>query len=148
MKNQREGRASCFHHFAMEDSFRYESNNPDAVLIVDVGGGRGHDMEAFKEAFPNQRGRLVVQDLPTTIDEIRHLIIDVKAMKHDFFISQSIKNKEIFHHQSTRLTLFFFFYQVLRRTISGIFYMTVSTSRDSQILITVVKTACFLNVYG
>ena len=94
MKGQREGRAPWFHHFPVKHSFGDESNDADAVLIVDIGGGRGHDMEAFKEAFPNQRGRLVVQDLPATIDEIQHMIPGVEAMKHDFFTPQPIKGRK------------------------------------------------------
>ena len=107
MEGQREGRAPWFNHFPVEDSFDNESNHADAVLIVDVGGGRGHDMKAFKKAFPDQRGRLIVQDLPTTIDEIQDLMPGVEAMKHDFFTPQPIKGREVYWNQSPRLTLFF-----------------------------------------
>lgn len=36
--------------------------DPEKVLLVDVGGGKGHDVLAFQARFPG-RGRLVVQDL-------------------------------------------------------------------------------------
>lgn len=92
MEGQREGRTPWFDYFPFNNSV-YEGfkNEEGAVLMVDVGGGRGHDMIALKNAFPDQRGSLVVQDLPETIDEIHHLVPGVEAMKYDFFTSQPIK---------------------------------------------------------
>lgn len=76
-------------HFNAEDK---------AVLLVDVGGGRGHGVEAFKKAFPHQEGRLIVQDLPDTIDEIAGLVPGVEAMKHDFFKPQPVKGLPTLDH--------------------------------------------------
>ncbi|MDI1488689.1 MAG: hypothetical protein OHK93_007965 [Ramalina farinacea] len=72
----------------------------EAVLLVDVGGGRGHDLEAFKEAFPHQEGRLIVQDLPDVIDDIRQPVPGVEAMKHNFFTPQPVKGARVhfFHY--------------------------------------------------
>ena len=66
-----------------------------AVLPVDVGGGRGHDLEAFKEAFPHQEGRLIVQDLPDVVDDIRQPVPGVEAMKHNFFTPQPVKGSPL-----------------------------------------------------
>lgn len=93
MEGQREGRTPWFHHYPVQDALGDVSNNADTILIVDVGGGRGHDMEAFRSAFPQQEGKLIVQDLPTTIDDINHLASGVEAMKHDFFSPQPVKGK-------------------------------------------------------
>lgn len=90
MEGQRKGRADWFEYYPVEDSL-CEGSEEDFVLIVDVGGGRGHDLEALKRAFPDLRGRLVVQDLPKTIDEIDHLGPGIESMKHDFFTPQPIK---------------------------------------------------------
>ncbi|KAI9778067.1 MAG: hypothetical protein M1839_008371 [Geoglossum umbratile] len=62
----------------------------DEVVLVDVGGGRGHVAEAIKARYPGMGGRVVVQDLKETIDEIK----DPKGfepMTHDFFTPQPIK---------------------------------------------------------
>lgn len=36
------------------------------VLVVDVGGGQGHKLAGFRRAFPEAKGRLVLQDLAST----------------------------------------------------------------------------------
>ena len=62
------------------DSFPVESEilmnaseSVQDVLLVDVGGGDGHDLERFLTQFPESKGRLVLQDLPKTIDKIASL---------------------------------------------------------------------------
>jgi hypothetical protein len=59
-------------------------------LLVDIGGGRGHDLEAFGKKFPNAKGKLVLQDLPP-IDDISELDQSIMRMKYDFFTEQPIK---------------------------------------------------------
>ncbi|KAJ5381377.1 O-methyltransferase [Penicillium cataractarum] len=39
-------------------------------LLVDVAGGRGHDLERFRAKFPSARGRLIVEDLPQVLEGI------------------------------------------------------------------------------
>ncbi|KAL8936525.1 MAG: hypothetical protein Q9216_004888 [Gyalolechia sp. 2 TL-2023] len=97
MEGQREGRTPWFHHFPVQESLGDVSSNEDTALIVDVGGGRGHDMEAFKSAFPEQQGKLIVQDLPATIDDIKRLVPGVEAMKHDFFTQQPVKGAKAYY---------------------------------------------------
>lgn len=58
-------------------------------VLVDVAGGRGHDVEAFKNKFPNT-GRLVVEDLPLVIDDIKDLDVEIERVKYDFFTLQPI----------------------------------------------------------
>ncbi|KAL9596013.1 MAG: hypothetical protein Q9219_006097 [cf. Caloplaca sp. 3 TL-2023] len=98
MEGQREGRVPWHHYFPVTDTWGDSSD--DAVLIVDVGGGRGHDMEAFKSVFPQQKGRLIVQDLPSTIDDIRHLEPGVEAMKYDFFTPQPVKGAKAYYFRN------------------------------------------------
>ncbi|KAI4157937.1 MAG: hypothetical protein L6R39_000569 [Caloplaca ligustica] len=100
MEGQREGRTPWFHHYPVQDALGDVSNNADTILIVDVGGGRGHDMEAFRSAFPQQEGKLIVQDLPTTIDDINHLASGVEAMKHDFFSPQPVKGAKAYYFRN------------------------------------------------
>ena len=91
MEGHRADRIPWFQYYPVDSSLGDGMQNETAVLIVDVGGGRGHDLEAFKSAFPNQRGRLVLQDLPETIDDIDHLALGVESVKHDFFTTQPIQ---------------------------------------------------------
>jgi hypothetical protein len=60
-------------------------------LLVDVGGGRGHDLVGFKEKFPLTRGKLVLEDLPSVIEDIHNLDSDIERVKHDFFKPQPVK---------------------------------------------------------
>lgn len=64
------------------------------TLLVDVGGGKGHDLERFLGKFPQTKGRLVLQDLPNTINSIQQLSPDIRRMSHDFFTPQPLKGGE------------------------------------------------------
>lgn len=61
-------------------------------LVVDVGGGLGHDLIAFHTKFPNAPGRLVLVDTPTTMSQIAELSPPlpnaIKPTEHDFFTPQ------------------------------------------------------------
>lgn len=68
--------------------------DPDAVLLVDIGGGVGHDLIYFRSKHGHLPGRLVVQDLPATIDYARqqpHEGVELHA--YDMFTPQPIKGK-------------------------------------------------------
>jgi hypothetical protein len=56
----------------------------DGALIVYVGGGRGHDVDAFRVKFPGS-GRLVLQDLAPVIDGIESLDTAVDRQIYNFF---------------------------------------------------------------
>ena len=67
------------------------------VLLVDIGGGLGHDLVAFKNRFSDPPGYLVLQDLPGVIDSIKDLPSGIKAIPHDFFTSQPVKNAKVYY---------------------------------------------------
>lgn len=67
----------------------------DAVLLVDVGGGFGHDLQKFHLRFPSAPGRLVLQDLPAVIDQIQDLEDVIERSAHDFLTEQPIKGKPL-----------------------------------------------------
>ncbi|RYP75811.1 hypothetical protein DL770_007328 [Monosporascus sp. CRB-9-2] len=66
------------------------------VLLVDIAGGRGHDVQAFKNKFPDQKGRLVLEDLPVVIDDIKQLDEDIERVKYDFFTPQPIIGARVY----------------------------------------------------
>ncbi|KFY33493.1 hypothetical protein V494_07590 [Pseudogymnoascus sp. VKM F-4513 (FW-928)] len=63
------------------------------VLLVDVGGGRGHDVAAFASQYGSHTGNIILQDREPVIagvvasDEERPF----EAQAHDFFTPQPIK---------------------------------------------------------
>ncbi|PYH92255.1 S-adenosyl-L-methionine-dependent methyltransferase [Aspergillus ellipticus CBS 707.79] len=63
----------------------------DDVLLVDVGGGKGHDLQEFRTKGPRVPGRLILQDQPAVIAEATGLHASIETMAHDFFGEQPIK---------------------------------------------------------
>lgn len=68
-----------------------EGSVPDRPLLVDIAGGRGHDIAGFKQRFPQPTGQLVLEDLPSVIDDIKDLDSEIQRIKHDIFTPQPVK---------------------------------------------------------
>lgn len=67
-------------------------SSSDAILFVDVGGGRGHEIEKFVGRFPQKKSRMVLQDLPHVVKEVDgSSTMDVMA--YDFFTPQPIQGE-------------------------------------------------------
>lgn len=66
------------------------------VLLVDVGGGRGHWAQEFRKAIPMQecRGLVIVQDQPSLVSRIH--LDGIEAMAYDFFTPQPIKGARLY----------------------------------------------------
>ncbi|KAI3554047.1 hypothetical protein CABS01_00577 [Colletotrichum abscissum] len=75
-------------------------DSQDNVLLVDVGGSFGHDIDEFRRKHPEAPGRLVVQDLPTVINQIEKLDEKIERMGHDFFTEQPIKGARAYYMHS------------------------------------------------
>lgn len=45
------------------------TGSDEDVFLVDVAGGRGHDIRTFREKFPQVRGRFVLEDLEHVIEQ-------------------------------------------------------------------------------
>lgn len=61
------------------------------TLLVDAAGGRGHDIQAFLKKFPEASGRLIVEDQPHVIEDIRDLDQSIERIGFDLFDKQPIK---------------------------------------------------------
>ena len=70
------------------DGFKDEK---DAVALLDIGGGRGHDLAAARRRFPEAPGRFVLQDLPQVISSLGDLGEGIEKTEHDFFMPQPIR---------------------------------------------------------
>ena len=69
----------------------FDASHSD-VFLVDVGGGKGHDLAAFATAFPNPPGLLILQDQPAVIAEVPTSIMhNFLAQPHDFFTPEPVK---------------------------------------------------------
>ena len=95
MTGQREGRANWLDFFPFKkqlaDGFQ---GGDDAIMLVDVGGALGHEVQAIKNRYPDLPGEFVLQDLPDTIKQAG-TVPGMQAMAHDFFAPQPIKGKNL-----------------------------------------------------
>lgn len=65
---------------------------PDSALVVDIGGGKGHDLESFHRKYPD-RGPLILQELPHVVEAAEATNPVFKCTVHDFFKEQPVKGK-------------------------------------------------------
>lgn len=84
-----------FEFFPVES--RFGSTPADAPLLVDIGGGLGHDLAAFQARFPNLPGKLILQDLPVAIDDIKELSPNIERVKHNFFDPQPVRGAKAYY---------------------------------------------------
>lgn len=61
------------------------------TLLLDAAGGRGHDIQAFLKKFPEAPGRLIVEEQPHVIEDIRDLDQSIERIGFDLFDKQPIK---------------------------------------------------------
>lgn len=96
------------------DGFDREAG--DGVLLTDVGGSFGHDIDEFVRKFPDAPGRLVLQDLPAVIADIdgddddsnnnsttkkrRRLDPRIERLGHDFFCEQPVRGARAYYLHS------------------------------------------------
>ncbi|KAE8386158.1 O-methyltransferase-domain-containing protein [Aspergillus alliaceus] len=83
--------------FPVKERLLHGAVKGDVPFLVDVGGGRGHELRAFKQRFPMGPGQLVLEDLPFVIDDIQELDVDIKKVKYDFFCPQPVKGARAYY---------------------------------------------------
>lgn len=69
-------------------------------VLVDVGGGFGHQSAALLGAFPHLSGKIVLQDLPQTLDHLPPGVVvpeGIEKLPHDFFTEQPIKGARFYY---------------------------------------------------
>ena len=66
------------------------------IFIVDVGGSQGGTMKEIREAYPQLKGTIVVQDKAGVVDNIPPDYlppeIDIEARVHDFWTPQPVRD--------------------------------------------------------
>lgn len=105
MSTQREGRPSWLDFYPVESRLiEGFSGSSDSVFFVDIGGAGGHECHALKAKHSGVPGRVVLQDLAGSIEEVKGKeAAGIEAMVHDFFQPQPIKGKsrDVSHPVST-----------------------------------------------
>ncbi|KAF5004256.1 hypothetical protein F66182_16057, partial [Fusarium sp. NRRL 66182] len=82
------------------DLLNFVKPDPNAVLVVDIGGGLGHDLQEFHQKHPSAPGRLIVQDKAEVIQQVPTEPGKVEFMAHDFFTEQPIKGARAYYLHS------------------------------------------------
>lgn len=77
-------------------SFAEEAANvsPDRALFVDIGGSIGHQSKRLKLKYPKLPGRIIVQDLPESVN-VATPVEGVEFMAYDFFTPQPVEGTPI-----------------------------------------------------
>lgn len=81
---------------------RLKVEDPERVLLVDVGGGLGHQTKRFKEQHPSLVGKLIVEDLPEVVERAVDLPPSITTLAHSFFDPQpeTVKNAKAYYLRS------------------------------------------------
>ena len=111
--------------------------NPDRLVWVDIGGGKGHTVQLFAKTYPGlPLAQCAVQDLPEVIEEAKAKaegeLEQIQWLPLDFHKEQPVKGKPSsplpirrFYADSV-INLLLFFYQ-------GLLFITCGTSRGTTV---------------
>lgn len=90
MKTFNEGHKDWTEFYPINERLiRGAKEGPEAPIVVDVGGGLGHQAIHLSNKFPHLQGRFVVEDLPQGLPKDRSG--RVEFLEHNFFDEQPIK---------------------------------------------------------
>ena len=87
--------------FSVETECSGWSKGDQGALLVDVGGGFGHQSLAFRKKYPSLPGRVILQDLPQALDA-GPKDPSIEKMAHNFFEPQPVKGKMSFDNKIIR----------------------------------------------
>ncbi|KAK7429787.1 hypothetical protein QQZ08_003632 [Neonectria magnoliae] len=103
MGGYRQGRLPWMHPslYPVEQTlFPGADTSPEATLVVDVAGGLGHDINEFKKMYPNHPGKLILQDLPVVISDVKDIDDTIELQNHDFLTEQPVKGARAYFMHS------------------------------------------------
>ncbi|KAK5129289.1 hypothetical protein LTR08_003619 [Meristemomyces frigidus] len=102
MAVQRFRRPDWFDVYHVQENMvaRYDASISN-VMLVDIGGSRGHELQKFKTKFPCALGKLVLQDLGHVIEGADGLETSgIMKMQYDFFTPQPVKGAQVYYMRS------------------------------------------------
>lgn len=86
---------SWFSFFPVEEKLRVEDST--APLLVDIGGGKGEDILAFRDKFPHLPGKIILQDLPVVVEGVQDTTPPVEVQGYNFFDKQPVKGGKAYY---------------------------------------------------
>lgn len=96
-EGDRGSRPSWFTWFPAEEKLLATANRDESsVLMVDVAGGRGHDLLEFYNQFNKQPGRLILQDQQPVLDSITDMPARIEKSSLDFWSQQPMSGARVY----------------------------------------------------
>ncbi|KAI1129770.1 S-adenosyl-L-methionine-dependent methyltransferase [Nemania abortiva] len=100
MAGQRDGRCGFLGVVDFGEEFA-EDAEASTPIFVDVGGSMGHQCIAVKQLYPELVGRVVLQDLPETIEKVKANPLPgmegIEVHAHDFFTPQLVRGARTYY---------------------------------------------------
>ncbi|KAF4553058.1 O-methyltransferase domain-containing protein 8 [Elsinoe fawcettii] len=93
----REGKESWSNFYRFQEKV-LEGDSEAQTVLVDIGGGLGHDLTAVVKKIPEAKGKVILQDRDEVIASINDLEEGVEKQAHDFFTPQQVKAKAYYLH--------------------------------------------------
>ncbi|KAL4791443.1 S-adenosyl-L-methionine-dependent methyltransferase [Aspergillus venezuelensis] len=97
MEGDRGSRPPWVEWFPVQDEIlgSWKGGDED-VFLVDIAGGRGHDIQTFHNKFPGTKGKFILEDMPHVIEQsIQGL--DAEKIGFDLFKPQPVKGARIYY---------------------------------------------------
>ncbi|TGJ82106.1 hypothetical protein E0Z10_g6676 [Xylaria hypoxylon] len=95
-EGDRGSRPSWLTWFPTKEKFFPEGHQEQAPLLVDVAGGRGHDLMEFLEKYPDELGPFVLQDQQLVLDSALSLSPKIEKLPFDLFQDPPVKGARIY----------------------------------------------------
>jgi hypothetical protein len=88
-----------FEYYPVAEKLSRQTADPEAILLVDIGGNVGHDIINFHDHFPKIPGRLVFVDQPSVISSAKDLPKGIEGIAHDIFhpYPPSLRNTKAYY---------------------------------------------------
>jgi demethylsterigmatocystin 6-O-methyltransferase len=84
--------------YPVEDQFGGFKPASDSAVMVDIGGGFGQHSVVFKKKYPLLSGRVIVQDLPSTLMHLPATKAEgIEFVEYDFFTPQPITGAKFYY---------------------------------------------------
>ncbi|KAI4285844.1 MAG: hypothetical protein L6R35_004568 [Caloplaca aegaea] len=98
MTAQREGRDRWLDFFPFPERVGdgFQGDDSQAVMLVDIGGGIGHEVQAIKQYYPSLPGRFILQDTPETLKKALP-VPSMETMEYDFFTKQPVAGARAYY---------------------------------------------------
>ncbi|KAI1774671.1 S-adenosyl-L-methionine-dependent methyltransferase [Hypoxylon cercidicola] len=95
-EGDRGSRPSWVTWFPVKDKLLTGKIDDQAPLLVDIAGGRGHDLMEFIGQFPSMKGKYVLHDQQQVLDSTINLPSTVEKRAIDFFYEAPVQGAKIY----------------------------------------------------